>query len=608
LAEHHQEAREQQEDLSKFPARSPWWFVPSLYFMQGLPVMIVQGLSTVLYTTMGVPTDQIGLFTALISLPWVLKLLWGPLVDHYATKRTWIVSTQAVIIALLIAVGFSMHLPMWLVVSLVVFGSIAFASATHDIAADGFYMLSMPQDRQAWFVGIRSACFRLATIFTTGVLVAYAGSLQLEWGIDPARIAPGVAVDEATRQYILFWVAQSWFVALLIGAGAYTAAFVYGLFALPRPPLDLYGLRTRALMVAWRFAQILITVAGIGLAWRLFFMALGAVLTTFSFIPGWPLRWEHYFANFGLPLYTERLGQGAEMFDVIGRGTPPFFVTHAEGLSRLWYELPISLTAVAMALVVARSLFRGIGLGPAAREFFTQNRIFWILAFILFYRFGESMIATLSGPFLLRPTAVGGLGIDTETTGYMIGTIGVVALTVGGLLGGFLIAKHGLRKCFWPMVLSMNVPNLMYLWAAWALPASPLSEVVRDTAGMTFFQSLPYRFPAMLQDPVALIITIDQFGFGFGFAAYLVYLLFICQDSRIKTSLYAIATGLMALGAMIARISSGYIHTAFTHTVPEQSFFWFFVAVCALTIPGMITLLFIPMEKKDLKVRPVDVD
>lgn len=575
-----------ESSAAHYPDRSPWWFVPTLYFMQGLPVMIVQGLSTSLYTKMGVPTDQIGLFTALISFPWVVKMLWGPLVDRYATKRAWIVTTQAVIIAALLAVAFAMKTPTWLVATLIMFTVVAFGSATHDIAADGFYMLSMPESKQAWFVGIRSACFRLATVFTTGVLVAYAGNLENR----------GVAIP------------QTWFLALLIGAGAYGVAFLYGVFALPRPPLDVAGMKTKATEIATRFAQILVAVAGIFLAWRAFFMLLGVVLTLPSSFSNWPLKWEHYFANFGLPLFSERLGEGSAMFDVIGKGKPPYFVTAAEGLSRLSTELPISLIAIVAAFFAARSLFRAIGLGPAASEFFSQNKIMAILAFTLFYRFGESMIATLSNPFLLKPMSEGGLGIDTETQGYITGTIGVIALTVGGLLGGFLIAKYGIKKCFWPMVLALNIPNLMYVWAAWAMPVSPLSSVVKATADQSFFMTLDDRLPALVQDPIALIVTADQFGYGFGLAAYLVYLLFICQGSKIQTSLYAIATGLMALGAMIARISSGYVHTAFSTADPKTSFFWFFVVVCVCTIPGMITLFFIPMDKEDLKVAPIEID
>jgi PAT family beta-lactamase induction signal transducer AmpG len=217
----------------------------------------------------------------------------------------------------------------------------------------------------------------------------------------------------------------------------------------------------------------------------------------------------------------------------------------------------------------------------------------------------------MSVPFLLDPAAKGGLGVTPDAQGWITGTVGVIALTAGGLLGGFLIAKYGIKKCFWPMVLSLNIPNLAYVWAGFAKPASTISETLMATNDMGFFERIGPLFAAAFSDPVSTLVAIDQFGYGFGFAAYMVYLLFICQGHRMQTAMYAIATGLMALGAMIAGIASGYVQTSFAGTEPNwnpNAYAYFFIAVCIFAIPGMLTLFFIPMDRADIRKAPIEID
>ena len=524
-----------QNDSNSPSERSPWLFVPTLYFMQGLPVMMIQSMSVTLYKTMGVGNAEIGLFTSLIAWPWIVKMLWGSMVDTTATKRWWIVTMQAAIIAGLGLAAFSLQLPNFLAISLAIFMAVAFMSATHDIAADGFYMLSLDEKRQAFFVGIRSASFRLASIFTAGVLVVIAGNLA-KGGMD---------------------VAATWTIAILVGVGAYTLFFIYGLWALPRPAADPTHPPVKLLKTLGQFGQILFMLVGLALVSRSVYMTFGAVS---YLVQG--RDWADFVERFGRPLYTEK--------------APATYMSSFPFVA----ELVISLLVIVIAFLSTKSLLEKIGMNEAGKEFFTQNKIFAILSFILFYRFGESMISKMSSPFLLDPAEKGGLGVTTDLVGYITGTVGVIALTIGGLLGGFTIAKFGIKKCFWPMVLALNIPNLAYVWAAFAKPALPM---------------------------VYGLIAVDQFGYGFGFAAYMVYLLFICQGHRMQTAMYAIATGLMALGAMIAGIASGYIQTSFASAGPN-AYAYFFIAVCICTIPGMITLFFIPMDREDIRVAPVEID
>jgi MFS transporter, PAT family, beta-lactamase induction signal transducer AmpG len=415
-------------------SRSPWYFIPTLYFQQGVPVIIVQQVSVILYKKMGLPNDQIGLWTSLIAWPWILKMLWGPLVDLNGKKRNWVLAMQLCITLSLAAIALAVTSSAFLPVTLGIFLITAFFSATHDIALDGYYLLALPKDKQAFFIGIRTTAFRLAMIFGTGGLVMLAGYLEKS----------GVQIS------------RSWRDALLL------AAIIYGAFMI--------------------------------------------------------------YAHWLMPKVTK--------------------------------DQPIKASEPAKKTAQQPSF------SEAIKSFFAQPKIGTILLFILLYRFGESMLSKMSGLFLLDSKHIGGMGLETIQVGMILGNVGMISLVIGGLLGGFAIARFGLRKCIWPMVLSMNVPNLLYVWAAYTQPSAKAAYA---------------------------LIAVDQFGYGFGLASYMVYIMYLCQRSKFQTSHYAIATGLIALGAMLAGITSGYLQQ-------HLGYFWFFCAVCGFTIPGMILLQLIPLD------------
>ncbi len=462
--------------------RSPWSFVPVLYFLQGVPVMIVQGMAGTMYTKLGVAMGELGLWTSLLKLPWMLKPLWAPFVELHSTKRRWIVGMQAVMVLALAASAFAVTQSAFLALTIAAFFVVAFISSTHDIAADGFYLLALPRDAQAFFVGIRSACFRLGTLFATFGLVYLAGDIEERSGNIP----------------------HSWFVALLVATGVYGAFAALNAIALPRPRADLPG---------------------------------------------------------------AALAQGERV---------PFLV--------------------------------------AFSAFFRQSGIFWILMFILFFRFGESMIGTMSSPFLLKPVADGGMGISTKAQGAIGGAVGVISLVLGGILGGWLISRVGIKRTIWPMVLALNIPNLAYIWLAAVRPASHIDAALAGApenlalfSGEWFAHSGRVLSSA-ISDPIGLVVALDQFGYGFGFSAYLVYLMYVSQGSRFQTSSYAIATGLMALGALLAGTVSGYAQEWMARAHPGEGFLWFFIVVMFCTIPGMATLFFIPMDREDVRTAPVELD
>lgn len=471
-------------------SQSPWSYVPALYFMEGLPYVVVTAVSTLMFNKMGVEKSQFALWTSVVGLAWTLKMLWGPVIETTLTKRRWILITQLLLLMCLMATTWALNTPQFFTITIALFGLMAILSATHDIAADGFYLLAMDKRRQAFFVGVRSTAYRLATIFGSGFLVWLAGRLMsitrepfeiVVQGVPPNEVRDQRALsafdemlqrlDIAAEPFVSNDITRAWVIAIAFGALIYGLGYLVNLFVLPRPAAD--G-----------------------------------------------------------PRANKRPGE----------------------------ETPFA---------------------EAFLSFFKQRRIFWILAFILFYRFGESMIGKLSGTFLQDPLTKGGLSVRTEEVGLITGVVGVIALLLGGILGGVVIAKWGIKRSFWPMVLALNIPNFFYIWAALVKP--PLAGV-------------------------AGLVAVDQFGYGFGFAAYMVYLMFVSQGSRFQTANYAIATGLMALGAMAAGAFSGKLYDLIAAADPANAYAYFFGAVVLLGIPGIVTLFFIPMDKEDMHVRPVSLD
>jgi PAT family beta-lactamase induction signal transducer AmpG len=408
--------------------RYPWLYVPTLYFAEGLPYVVVNTVSVIMYKKMGVSNELIGL-TSSLYLPWVVKPLWGPTVDLYSTKRHWILSTQLAMAAGLALVGAIMHLPAFFSLSLILLTLVAFTSATHDIATDGFYLLALPEDKQAFYVGIRSTFYRLAMIFGSGVLVVLAGRIETKTGDIP-------------------W---SWTTTLLITAAIVGVLFLFHSFYLPRPSADRRAAKEQA------------------------------------------------------------------------RAGAPFLI--------------------------------------AFKSYFQQEGIIPIICYIVLYRFGEAMLVKMASPFLLDKAEAGGLALSTETVGWVYGTVGVMCLVIGGITGGWLISKVGLKKCLWPMAFAINAPDLVYVYMAYVKPALPM---------------------------VFALVGFEQLGYGIGFAAFMVFLMHTAKG-EFKTSHFAISTGIMALGMMLPGLLSGYLQQALGYGK-------FFIAVCLATIPGMITIFFLPVQ------------
>lgn len=206
----------------------PWWWIPTLYFAEGIPYFIVNNISVIMFAKMGVPNETMSLYTSLLYLPWVIKPFWSPFVDIIKTKRWWIILMQIVMSISFIGLVLSLPHPSqqmiaskntpvsMFTVMIILFYVTAIASATHDIAADGYYMLALKEEQQTFFVGIRSTFYRLSSIFGKGVLVMIAGLLELRTGNIPL----------------------AWSSVMAIAAIIFSVITIYHLFVLPAPDAD----------------------------------------------------------------------------------------------------------------------------------------------------------------------------------------------------------------------------------------------------------------------------------------------------------------------------------------------------------------------------------
>lgn len=158
---------------------SPWAWIPTLYFAQGLPYVAVMTISVIMYKRLGISNTELAFYTGWLNLPWVIKPLWSPFIDLIKTKRWWIVTMQLLMGAGLAGIAFTIPTEHFFQLTLAIFWLLAFSSATHDIAADGFYMLALDSHQQALFVGIRSTFYRIATIAGQGLLIMLAGRLEI---------------------------------------------------------------------------------------------------------------------------------------------------------------------------------------------------------------------------------------------------------------------------------------------------------------------------------------------------------------------------------------------------------------------------------------------
>lgn len=381
--------------------KSPWAWIPTLYFAEGLPYVAVMTIAVIMYKKLGISNTDIALYTGWLYLPWVIKPFWSPFVDLVKTKRWWTVTMQLIIAVGFACIAFALPSSLFFRLTLAAFWLVAFTSATHDIAADGFYMHGLSDHEQSLFVGIRSTFYRIATVAGQGLLVILAGHLEDSTG------------DIPFSWVVVFGVLSVFF--LLVG--------IYHAWVLPKPASD------------------------------------------------------HPVEN-----------------------------------------------------VTAKNIVREFFM--TFKTFFQKKHALTAILFMLLYRLPEAQLVKLISPFMLDPTEKGGLALTTEQVGWAYGTVGIIGLTIGGILGGIAASRGGLKKWLWPMVCAITLPDLVYVYLSYVQPASLLA--------------------------VNVCVFIEQFGYGFGFTAYMLYLIYFSEGEH-KTSHYAICTGFMALGMMLPGMAAGWL-------------------------------------------------
>jgi PAT family beta-lactamase induction signal transducer AmpG len=347
--------------------KNPWLWIPILNFASGFPYAIIISVSVIMYKNLGISNEDIGIYTSLLYLPWVIKPLWSPFIDLHSTKRKWFLSMQLLISIAFLIVGFTIPMNHFFFLSLAIFWVAAFASASNDVATDGYYLLSLSKDQQSFFLGIRSTFYRLSMLTGNGLIVIIGGYLETEFG-------------DKTK--------------------------------------------------AWSYTMIIV-----GL--------LMATITVYN-------------------LLTTPVSENETSEDAVEQQKD--FIT-------------------------------------VFTSFFKKKQIGIVLAFILLFRLGESQLMKMLTPFLIDPKEAGGMGLTTEDVGIIYGTFGVIALLVGGTLGGIAISKHGLGKWMLPMILIMHLPIVGFILLSHFHPENTIY--------------------------IYLVVVVEQFGYGFGFAAFLMFLIFL---------------------------------------------------------------------------------
>jgi PAT family beta-lactamase induction signal transducer AmpG len=616
----------QKKDKQQKKNLSPWFWVPSLYFAEGIPYIVVMTISVIMYKRMGISNTAIALYTSWLYLPWVIKPLWSPIVDLFRTKRFWIITMQILIGAGLASIALVIPVPKFFQFTLAFFWLLAFSSATHDIAADGFYMLGLSQHDQAWFVGVRSTFYRFAMLTGQGLLVILAGYIESHSGLQSIELNVN-SVQQSTVQQVTH--PDSLIIEPLEGELRIIAVPErLEILTIQRTSEEIKSLIKQAQQ--WNSAQLKInqnvepteaseqisqpswwqravvqkienairntfgtakkaTPAGqkVGNAGIIYFRLSkqpdqGKEIVvnfgresgdkSFSLVEGGRLIFTK--DNWNKPMMAviqidPKLKIESSANFVARAGNIPlswivtfFFMAGLFALFSIYHRviLPFPTTDVPRKSQSFQAFLKDFG--NTFVLFFKKKKIGLTIAFLLLYRLGESQLVKLASPFLLDTQEAGGLGLTTGQVGFVYGTIGMAMLTCGGLLGGFVAAKYGLKKWIIWMAIAINLPDIVYIYLA-------------QTQTSNFIM-------------INLCVGIEQFGYGFGYTAYMLYMILV-SEGEYKTAHFAITTGFMALGMMLPGMISGWIQSLIGY--PN-----FFIWVLISTIPGIILVNFLPID------------
>ncbi len=595
--------------------RSPWSWIPSLYLAEGLPYVAVNIISVIMYKRMGISNSDIALYTSLLYLPWVIKPIWSPLVDLLKTKRWWIVITQLVLALGFASIALTIPASLFFKITLAFFWLLAFGSATHDIAADGFYMLGLNTNQQAKYVGIRSTFYRIATITGQGLLVILAGFLESSSGREPVELfieaspgysktvleVPRIAAAPESKGEIYFFIEHD---SLKISTQTVDRDSLNILLDSIRASNLGYGFvqaeEQKVKNKGWWASKVSEPLGewiseNFGEERGSVASVTGSVAVVPVRLSGSPDPGEKVVLNTVLNKGDKSIAliQGGHLvFNDSNWDKPAYMIFQAdsklttgtsvsyEGLSG---NIPMSWAVTFFVLAGLFFVFSfwhrfilprpdsdapRVDLKPSdvLREFgqtfatfFRKPQVGVALFFMLTFRFAEAQLLKLINPFLLDPIDKGGLGLTTGEVGLVYGTIGIIGLTLGGIIGGVVAAAGGLKKWLWPMTLSMLLTAATFLY---------LSFTQTDNLLI-----------------INICVFVEQFGYGFGFTAYMLYLIYF-SDGKYKTAHYAICTGFMALGMMLPGLFAGWLQEQLGY---NHFFLW--VMICSIVPLIAVSLL-----------------
>ena len=606
--------------------KSPWAWIPTLYFAQGLPYVAVMTISVIMYKRLGISNTDIALYTGWLYLPWVIKPFWSPFVDIIKSKRWWTVSMQWILAFTFAGVAFAIPVPFFFQLALAVFWVMGFTSATHDIAADGFYMHALTEHEQSLYVGIRSTFYRVATVAGQGLLVIIAGLVETNTGLEPAQLTvvanpearqavasipkfdvqvtdtagephfiytasqievgsvapaevdgvPFKAYAAAVRDSVRMLNEANGFVSAAQDAGQAAAEDATAAVAPQKESAfttlirDWFGEERQAAT-----DDLADNIAVVGVRLNKMPTTDEPIILSVTHQSGdQSIKLEQNLLTTRFEFTRDNWNKTAYLYFEIDHKlkerTEASFVGASGNIPFAWIVVFISLSVFFFAVaayhswVLPRPLTDGREAKRSASDifkefvqtfvsFFQKKQIWVAVAFMLLYRLPEAQLVKLINPFLLDPIDKGGLGLSTGEVGLVYGTVGIIGLTIGGIIGGIAAARGGLKKWLWPMAWSMSLTCLTFIYLSYCQDSSLLV--------------------------INICVFIEQFGYGFGFTAYMLYLIYFSEGEH-KTAHYAICTGFMALGMMLPGMAAGWLQ----ETIGYRHFFIWTVICCAATI------------------------
>ncbi len=621
---------------AKLVSKNPWKWVPSIYFAEGLPYVIVMTVSVIMYKKLGLSNTDIALYTSWLYLPWVIKPLWSPFIDILKTKRYWVLTMEFVLGAGFAGVALTIPIANYLQYTLAFFWLLAFSSATHDISIDGFYMLGLSEHDQAYFVGIRNTFYRIAMIFGQGVLIILAGYIESHSGL-PAK---EVFVSARPNYTVNNTVSPDKFKFNSIPGPIRIISYPDTLL-LNASPISKSAADSLIKSVnKWNTENSFYNNEGDNnkkhehlksSSW--FERNISSKLEFFLKKYFGPTKEEtksQVAGNTGVILFhlSKQPPEGKNIIINFGKEAGDKNISLVEGNrfifnTKNWdkpaaavLQLDPKLKSTAFTSFDARSgnvklswiitffvlagifisLFtyhrfilprpfsdRPVTSKTSSKEilnefiktfilFFKKENIGIILAYILFYRFGEAQLAKIAPAFLLDAQEVGGLALTTGQIGIVYGTVGVIALTAGGIIGGILAARNGAKYWLWWMLIAINVPDVVYVYLSYT-----------QTTNLFL---------------INIAVALEQFGYGFGFTSFMLILIYISEGNH-KTSHYALATGFMALGMTLPGALSGWLQSILGYQ-------HFFIWVCLSTVPAFIITKYLKIDPEFGKKTAID--